>query len=202
MTKANSPRGSTHVPFGSVSCRWSDWQVLRCAESAPSALCPRQLLRPPFTPFPPVKILPCVPCVPRAVRRPTSSVLRQIACAAIRDRRDPRSPRHGLESPCHVARAFQPVGLGRAVRSAVRCPPILAPFALLCGQPSVVPHPTVICRAAARFSDSTVHRQRHPNSTSTTNTDNGIAHANPRMTTHPSTEPITAKTPYTTVTSK
>jgi len=35
---------------------------------------------------------------------------------------DPRSPRHGLESPCHVARAFQPVGLGRAVRSAVRSP--------------------------------------------------------------------------------
>ena len=35
---------------------------------------------------------------------------------------DPRSPRHGLESPCHVARAFQPVGLGRAVRSAFRHP--------------------------------------------------------------------------------
>ena len=51
----------------------------------------------------------------------------QIACAAIRDRRDPRSPRHGLESPCHVARAFQPVGLGRAVRSAL-CPrPLLRP---------------------------------------------------------------------------
>ena len=33
---------------------------------------------------------------------------------------DPRSPRHGLESPCHVARAFQPVGLGRAVPSALR----------------------------------------------------------------------------------
>ena len=36
---------------------------------------------------------------------------------------DPRSPRHGLESPCHVARAFQPVGLGRAVRSVRRRPP-------------------------------------------------------------------------------
>ena len=35
---------------------------------------------------------------------------------------DPQSPRHGLESPCHVARAFQPVGFGRAVRSAVRSP--------------------------------------------------------------------------------
>ena len=35
---------------------------------------------------------------------------------------DPLSPRHGLESPCHVARAFQPVGLGRAVRSVLRPP--------------------------------------------------------------------------------
>ena len=89
---------------------------------------------------------------------------------------DPRSPRHGLESPCHVARAFQPVGLGRPVRSAIRRPssalrsllskilpcvpcvpwanppssciclpviyPILAPFALLCGQPSVLRPPS------------------------------------------------------------
>ena len=52
--------------------------------------------------------------------RPPSAARWQIACAAIRDRRDPRSPRHGLESPCHVARAFQPVGLGRAVRSVLR----------------------------------------------------------------------------------
>ena len=56
------------------------------------------------------------------VLRHPSSACCQIACAAIRDRRDPRSPRHGLESPCHVARAFQPVGLGRTVRSAVRSP--------------------------------------------------------------------------------
>ena len=146
---------------------------------------------------------------------------------------DPRSPRHGLESPCHAARAFQPVGLGRAVLSALRQLPdrvrsytrpairgrpdmgwkahatwhglsspwvsdgTYAPPTVLRPQPSVI-----LCRAAARFSESTVHRQRHPNSTRTTNTDNGIAHANPRITTHPSPAPITAKTPYTTVTSK
>ena len=51
------------------------------------------------------------------LRPPHAARSRAQLCAAIRDRRDPRSPRHGLESPCHVARAFQPVRLGRAVRS-------------------------------------------------------------------------------------
>ena len=60
-------------------------------------------------------------------------------------------PRHGLESPCHLARAFQPVGLGRAVRSARRPPSVVRPlpsdFCAFCASsrpilrhpPSVIP---------------------------------------------------------------
>ena len=81
------------------------------------------------------------------------SLLRPPSSASARSRAqlyatgDPLSPRHGLESPCHVPRAFQPVGLGRAVRSVLRPPsvfrrqpshPILASFAPLGGQPSAV----------------------------------------------------------------
>ena len=48
------------------------------------------------------------------LRPPSSASARSRAQLYATD--DPRSPRHGLESPCHVARAFQPVGLGRALR--------------------------------------------------------------------------------------
>ena len=82
------------------------------------------------------------------------SLLRPPSSASARSRAqlyatgDPRSPRHGLESPCHVARAFQPVGLGRARPSSVLRPPILpplAPLAFFRGQPSVIrPQPLAL----------------------------------------------------------
>jgi len=141
------------------------------------------------------------PYAPSPVLRPppaARSRAQLYATGAIRGRSDmgwkAHATWHGLSSPWVWDGPY-------ALPSALR--PIFASFAPLCGQPSVVPQPSVIlCRAAARFSESTVHRQRHPNSTRTTKTDNGIAQANPRITTHPSPAPIIAKTPYTTVTSR
>ena len=112
--------------------------------------------------------------------RPQSSVLCQIACAALRDR-DSRSPRHGLESPCHVARAFQPVGLGRAVRSALRqllrppispFPPVKNPSVCSVGPPSAFcplssAVPSDSCALCASLRSTLGHpptrRVQHPN---------------------------------------
>ena len=107
-------RSYTRPARSAVAPTWAGKPLPRGTGFPARGVGPGRTLRPPFTPFPPVKN-PSVCSVCSAggsTRHATTG--------------DPRSPRHGLESPCHVARAFQPVGLGRAVRpppSALRPPP-------------------------------------------------------------------------------